>query len=254
MHVFRSLCSAFLMYSKIPMPKVEWKEENRRYALCFFPLIGVVIGGLLLLTQWFCTYYKVNQFLFAAVAVWIPLSITGGIHMDGYMDVTDATSSMGDRAHMLDVMKDSRVGAFAVIHAVMYLLLQMALFFTVTRKEIMCVLAFSFVQSRAYSALAAVTFQNANKEGSLWMFCEPAHKKITVVVELVILALCWCGMIYVSVIPGLCGLVCGLVCFLYYYRFSYKYFGGITGDLAGWFLQISEIISMAGIVFAGCML
>ena len=37
------------MYSRIPAPKVEWKEENRRYALGFFPLVGAVIGAFILL-------------------------------------------------------------------------------------------------------------------------------------------------------------------------------------------------------------
>ena len=42
--MLNSLFSAFLMYSRIPVPQVEWKEENRRYSLCFFPVIGVVLG------------------------------------------------------------------------------------------------------------------------------------------------------------------------------------------------------------------
>ena len=32
------------MYSKIPMPRVEWNEKNMKYAMCFFPLVGVVTG------------------------------------------------------------------------------------------------------------------------------------------------------------------------------------------------------------------
>ena len=43
--VFSSLVIAFSMYSKIPMPRVEWTEENRKYAICFFPLVGLVTGG-----------------------------------------------------------------------------------------------------------------------------------------------------------------------------------------------------------------
>ena len=69
----KSLISAFLMYSRIPMPQVEWKEENRRYALGWFPLIGAVIGGLLLLWRMFCTRFQCGQMLFAAVAVLLPV-------------------------------------------------------------------------------------------------------------------------------------------------------------------------------------
>ncbi|MCD8323673.1 MAG: adenosylcobinamide-GDP ribazoletransferase, partial [Clostridiales bacterium] len=37
---------AFSMYSKIPVPQIKWTKENMRYALCFFPLVGVVTGAL----------------------------------------------------------------------------------------------------------------------------------------------------------------------------------------------------------------
>ncbi len=42
---YHSFLIAFSMYSKIPMPQCEWNEENMAYAMCFFPWIGVAIGG-----------------------------------------------------------------------------------------------------------------------------------------------------------------------------------------------------------------
>ncbi|MBP3925899.1 MAG: adenosylcobinamide-GDP ribazoletransferase, partial [Clostridium sp.] len=42
--LFGSFVIAFSMYSRIPMPRVEWTKERMRYALCFFPWIGVLIG------------------------------------------------------------------------------------------------------------------------------------------------------------------------------------------------------------------
>ena len=47
MRVIRSLCIAFSTYSRIPVPQVAWTDENRKYSMCFFPLIGAVIGLLL---------------------------------------------------------------------------------------------------------------------------------------------------------------------------------------------------------------
>ena len=46
MNIIKSICVAFSMYSKIPMPRVEWNEKNMKYAMCFFPIVGAVIGGL----------------------------------------------------------------------------------------------------------------------------------------------------------------------------------------------------------------
>ena len=59
--MIKSLISAFLMYSRIPMPQIEWKEENRRYALGFFPLVGAVIGGMLILWRCLCNILGFSQ-------------------------------------------------------------------------------------------------------------------------------------------------------------------------------------------------
>ena len=44
MRLIQACLIAISMYSKIPVPRVEWKEKNMKYAMCFFPVIGVVIG------------------------------------------------------------------------------------------------------------------------------------------------------------------------------------------------------------------
>ena len=54
MHVLKGLVIAFASYTRIPMPQVEWSAENRRWSMCFFPLIGVVVGGLIWLWLALC--------------------------------------------------------------------------------------------------------------------------------------------------------------------------------------------------------
>ena len=44
-NLYESLVIAFSTYSSIPMPRVDWNDENMKYTICFFPLIGAVIGG-----------------------------------------------------------------------------------------------------------------------------------------------------------------------------------------------------------------
>ncbi|MBQ3666038.1 MAG: adenosylcobinamide-GDP ribazoletransferase [Lachnospiraceae bacterium] len=247
MSLLKSFASAFLMYSRIPMPRVEWKEENRRYALCFFPLIGVVIG--LLITGWyiFCEKWQVSFVLFGAVSVCIPVLVTGGIHLDGYMDVHDAMACMGNREKKLQVMKDSRVGAFAVIHMCMYFLVQFACICELYRfneRQYVVIFAGTFVSSRAYSGLAAVHFKNASGKGSLMNFTKPAHKNRTTVIEILYIAGVSAAMLAVSVPVG-AGAIAGAALAMIHYRiFSYREFDGITGDLAGYFLQVSELLQL----------
>ncbi|MBR6569913.1 MAG: adenosylcobinamide-GDP ribazoletransferase, partial [Clostridia bacterium] len=113
MRLIRSLAIAFSTYSRIPMPQVEWSDENRKYTMCFFPLIGAVIGLLLGAWLWLCDVLAIGAVLRGAVGALLPLLVTGGIHMDGFMDTMDAMASWQTRARRLEILKDSHTGAFA---------------------------------------------------------------------------------------------------------------------------------------------
>lgn len=245
----KSMFSAFLMYSRIPVPQVEWKEENRRYSLCFFPLIGAVIGGLFLLWRFVCLKSGINELLTGAGSALIPVIVTGGIHIDGFCDVTDAKSSYGDTEKRLAIMKDSHIGAFAVINLCMYFIIQTALFSQVSDRRTSGIIALGFVLSRSLSGLTAVTFRTAKKTGSLQSFTEPAHKKITITVLTMLAVMCCAGMICLNWFSGVVCTLTVLCMTLYYKKFSYKTFGGVTGDLSGWFLQMCEISLLASTVF-----
>ena len=90
MNALRLIAMAFAMFSRIPMPRVEWKKENMRYMLCALPLVGAAIGLALTLWVWVCLRLKIGQTLFAAGIALIPLLLSGGIHMDGFCDTADA--------------------------------------------------------------------------------------------------------------------------------------------------------------------
>ena len=241
MFLLKSLASAFLMYSKIPMPKIEWREENRRYALCFFPLVGAVVGALFFAWRSFCKWLEIGIFLNSAVAVLLPILITGGIHLDGFCDVTDAICARVDKEKRLEIMRDPHVGAFAVIGLCAYFILQFSLFAEVKNTSTEIVLALGFMLSRALSGLCAVTFKSAKNDGLLVQFSRVAHKRITVITLGFIIAIIGVAMPFINPVAGGLAVLGAVVAFAWYRIFSYKYFGGITGDLAGWFLQICEI-------------
>ena len=81
---------AFSMYSKIPMPRIEWNKKNMKYTMCFFPLIGVVTGAIIYLAGMFLDgniFSKVHsgRLMFAAIMTLIPVFVSGGIHLDGWI-------------------------------------------------------------------------------------------------------------------------------------------------------------------------
>jgi len=223
------------------MPQVEWKEENRRYALCFFPIIGAVIGVLILLWRYLCSLLDFGAIITGAVSVIIPVIVTGGIHIDGFCDVIDAKSSFGDRDKKLSIMSDAHIGSFAAIYLAVYLLLQTAVYSEIRDMKTVAVTALGFVLSRSLSGIGAVCFKSAKSDGTLQSFVKPAHRKITLSVLVVIAVITAVFTAYISLVSGVLVIVGALFCFLLYRISAYKNFGGITGDTAGWFLQICEL-------------
>ena len=108
------------------------------------------------------------------------------------------------------------------------------------------VIAYSFMLSRTLSGLSVVTFPQARKKGMVADFSESASTRITrMVLGIYLIVLCF----LIPLTGGICGIGCVIsagVVFGYYYRMSRKQFGGVTGDLAGYFLQICELALLVG--------
>ena len=242
----RSLIIAFSMYSRIPMPRCEWNERGMKYSMCFFPLVGAVLG--------MCSagvYFALGALGFggisrALVLAVVPILVTGGIHMDGYLDTVDAKSSWKSREEKLQILKDPHMGAFACIYGIVYMLLAAAFFSEAGNGEIISI-AMGYIFSRILSGLSVVTFKKAKREGMAAASADasPGAVRWILALEFVV-----CAAAMTAVCPryGLASLAVGACCFGWYRHMAYKSFGGITGDLAGYFLQICELGILAGIV------
>ena len=253
MRVIRSLVIAFATYSRIPMPRVDWADENRKYTMCFFPLIGAVIGAALWLWLWVCDALSLGALLRGVGGAMIPLLITGGIHMDGFMDTCDAIASWQTKERRLEILKDSHVGAFAVIGFGSYLAAYAA-FLSEARPEQGALLLGGFMISRALSAWALTVFKSARPNGMLDAFARTAQKRMVGVSSALYLLAC-VALWFVS--GGWLAPVClltALVCVAAYRSMAYRQFGGVTGDLAGWFVQVTELALAAAIVIGGKLL
>ena len=229
------------MYSRIPCPEPDWNDENKRYAFCFFPAVGLVIGILFVCWQQVCVYFGIGGLLQGAVMMLLPLAVTGGFHMDGFCDVHDALASCAPQERKLEILKDSDVGAFAVIYAVVYLILQTACYAQIHTLRTAAVIGCGFVLSRALSGLCAVFFRAAKKEGSLQAFVLPADRKVTIAVLSVTAAAAAVVMIQIAPLTGTCAIAAAALSVVHYRNLCYREFGGITGDCAGWFLQNCEL-------------
>ena len=109
MKLLKAMVIAFSIYSKIPVPQFEWKEEDMEYMMCFFPWIGGVIGLFFFGWAVLCEKFAVGNVCYALIGAAIPLMISGGFHVDGYMDTMDAFHSYQSREKKLEILKDSHM-------------------------------------------------------------------------------------------------------------------------------------------------
>lgn len=249
MNLYESFVIAFSMYSRIPMPKVEWSEKGMKYAMCFFPFVGIVLGLLMYACLWFLSWISASQLTRAVVLTVLPVMLTGGIHVDGWIDTSDALQSWQTTERKLEILKDPHVGAFGVIRCVVYFLITLAVMGEMNQAMMALYLGGLFL-SRTLSGLSVVWFPCAKNSGLAATFADGAAKRKVRAVFLLYLAAAFVYQAVMGKGSG-CFLVLGAVLsFWYYHQMSRKQFGGITGDLAGYFLCVCEMVMGICLVIA----
>ena len=177
-NVLQGLLLALSSFSKIPVPQIEWREENMRYMMCFFPVVGLVIGVVIGLWVWFSQAIGFGPTLFGAGLALLPIAVSGGIHMDGFCDVVDAQSSHAEPTRKREILKDPHSGAFAAIAVAAYIVAYAAVASElVAGWRIVVLLAGMHIASRCMSGIATVVFPTSSSKGMLSMFHESARGK-----------------------------------------------------------------------------
>lgn len=247
MKIWNSMLAAFGMYSRLPVRNVDWTKENMCYSMCFVPFIGGIIGALQYFAWWICSKITGSNILFACLFTVIPILVTGGIHMDGFCDTVDALSSFRTREKRLEILKDPHIGSFAVIGCCCYLLLQMGFASTVNNSATLLIMCLAPILSRCAACFMAISMRNAKKEGSLYSFTNAASKATSGAV-LVGVGILICGLAVGVDLVASMFLILGIMLVLLYCVFmARKQFGGVTGDVIGFSLQVMEL---AGVIFA----
>ena len=247
----RAVILAFSAYSRIPVPQMKRDGSAAKLSIAFLPLVGAAVGGAVWLWANFCRAKEFSPVLFAAVAAALPILITGGIHMDGFCDTADALSAWRGKERALEILKDPRAGAFAVIHFGAYMLVNFALLYELFGRGLGAGFGFVYVVSRGFAAWSAMTFKSAKSDGMLADFTEKNEKKRRAAIKIILVFLTAVGMVCFMLFTAFHGVFGLLICppaMVLYKKMSLKRFGGITGDTTGWFLQILEIILLAGLL------
>lgn len=231
------------MFCAIPCPCRVWDEEARPLMLPMLPLVGLEIGALWWMLGWLTGLLNLPALIRALFLSLWPYLATGFLHLDGYMDVTDAVKSCRDLARRREILKDSHVGSFAVIGLCMLMLAQFAMFASTAIDKNCGILLLIPAVSRCGSALAVTALPSMSTSQYAVQKKPTAH--LAAVSAMLCLFLVLGFALWGRMGFALIGCMAGYGLSL---RRGYRNLEGMNGDIAGYALTVSELCGAA--VFA----
>ncbi|MCB9079412.1 MAG: adenosylcobinamide-GDP ribazoletransferase [Anaerolineaceae bacterium] len=245
-HLSIDFASAWRLLTAIPLPFLpEDYERLSGKSTAFYPLVGLIIGVILSSVDLVFGWWLSDGLAMALLlAVWV--SLTGMLHLDGFMDACDGLLPPRDRARRLEIMKDSRVGAFAVVGVVLLLLIKFNALTAVPDLRRWATLLTAPTLARWAMTWSMARYPLARKEGLSVFFGQglgwPQVVTASGVAVLTALLLwSWTGLVLLAVTWLATTLVA---------RLAVARIGGLTGDIYGAICEVVEIALLITIAIA----
>ncbi len=243
-------CKAFMLalalLTRLPTLAINdiQPQDSSRSAL-FYPLVGLVIGLLLYLPV--LLFIHASPMVLAAIIVTLWSVITGGLHLDGLADSSDAwLGGMGDEDKIHRILKDPLVGTAGVVSIVCVLLLKFVTLTALLEKAGASAgwfIIFAPIVGRSMILLLFMTTQYIREQGLASEIVEHLPVRATWQILTVL------GVL--SVMLSFSGLVFALIGFWLLRRMMLNYLAGFTGDTVGATVEITEMLWLLGIVLLG---
>ena len=234
-------------YTRVPVPRnMVLDTIDFEKSLGYVPVVGLIIGAAMFLMG--SLFTVLDALLRAVLLVFVYLFVTGGLHIDGLADTLDAFGSNRPREKMLEIMKDSHVGSFGVLAIGMLLLSQTVLLAVVP----LSALLFFPLAGRNAALLVASTNEYARPSGLGSIFVNAARMGHFL----------WGTLLYLVLVILLFGLGMEALLWGAAYLFSMlaiywllasmgKKLGGVTGDLIGFAIEVSQVVYLLLVYVAG---
>ncbi|PLR77319.1 adenosylcobinamide-GDP ribazoletransferase [Bacillus sp. V3-13] len=229
------------LFTSLPIrSKLPMDAHYLQKAVQSFPLLGLfqglIIGG---------TFFGLAEFtplsaLATAFVVWLLMIVlTGGIHLDGWIDASDAFFSYQDQDKRLEIMKDPRTGAFGVLSVIVLLAGKFLFLYELAANADINVVAWMVViipfLSKSLMGCYLVTLPPAREAGMARFFANAVDRKSLspyLLYVLVVVAISW--LIAEESLLSVVILLTLSVCAGFYGKIKIiKWFGGVTGDVVG---------------------
>ena len=236
-NIFKGFALAISMLTTVPMFKIhDFYKGINGYAVMFYPLVGFILGSILCgLHSLLNSYVDSTHLAVIIFALWILL--TGALHLDGFSDTMDGLYVSKERA--LEVMKDPHVGGMGMIMSVTFLILKASSLATL---EAFYLLPLVLMLSRLNAVLAIFFYPYISQNGMGAL----AKEEFTKTQMLITLFYSFLALLLYN---KLLLLVSALLVLLVIKSFFIKRYGGFTGDIYGFTIEISELIILNILLF-----
>lgn len=224
-----------------PLVRRAFTPAELGRAVGYFPLVGLLIGGFLIGLDRLLAWFLPSNVIIALVLTgWI--LCTGALHLDGFLDSCDGLLGGRTPEDRLRIMRDEHVGAFAVIGAVLLLLVKYQALTAISHRS--AALCLAPVLGRWGMAVAVVAFPYARAEGLGRAMKDHAGWSQVLLASAVAVAAAW----FAAGWPGLLIMpLCGALMFVLV-RFVLARLPGLTGDIYGALCELLEVLVLLSFV------
>lgn len=235
--MMKGLILALQFFTRLPINKeIDFNHENIRNSLFFYPFVGGLIGGIAAIVYYPISKYSTN--IASLFALFVVVFLTGGLHIDGLSDTFDGFLSNREKERVLEIMKDSRIGAFGVL-SIVILLLSKYVIMSSFDTGLPLALVLSMANSRIVLG-RIISYKKVAREGGLGDLFHKSNpaSRILLSGSIYIIILILIDVYYL--IPLIANFIFGEL----FAKWSYKKIGGMTGDTYGALIEMGETLSL----------
>jgi adenosylcobinamide-GDP ribazoletransferase len=249
------MIKAFLLQlqflTRIPLPfKLDFNEKEFARGIIFAPVIGLIIGlvsGGIYYLFYLITGKSLPAIIFAVIA---EILITGGLHLDGLADTFDGVFSNRSRERILEIMKDSRIGTTGALALIMLIICKIGILLSIDASLLVPCFIIMPVISRMNIVWACGIFPNARKDGMANSLTDNTGIKDIIIATVLAGAISVIFLKFKVMIVLPASVLIGII-FLLYIK---KKIGGITGDIIGALIELTELIVLFAILIIEAVL
>lgn len=228
---------ALQFYSRIPVGRTDYSEDNLTRSLRYFPLVGIITGAVGGAVFMLCML-AFPQTISATAAIIAMVGVTGALHEDGLSDFFDGFGGGYMKERILEIMKDSRIGVYGVISLLFLFLAKFSLYVSMNVQHLPVVLIAAHASSRFVPVVLMRTSTYVRTESSKSSHSRNHPTNITLIIAFIFAVL---PLIF---IPWQITLIVAAVytlILIFLKRYTEKKIGGFTGDILGTLQQFCEV-------------